>query len=285
MATSRPLVTIGLPVHNGADFVDQAITSVLAQTCTNFELLIADNGSTDDTVRICAAYSRRDSRIVLYRSPRNRGAAWNYSRLVGLAQGKYFKWAAHDDVLQPDFLSAGTTQLEQSPQAALWHTWAIDIDDQGRTIGSHRPAAYAGQSHAGQRIRDVLQSGPRAFETFGLIRHNCLLRTDRIAPYPGSNRVLLTQLAALGSFIVFPQELFLHREHPGRSEHVHRSLRDRSAWFSPDAGPTTHPHLTVLHRQLQSIGRAPISPAHKAVALTGLPTASLRELNLWYSST
>ncbi|MFD3330889.1 glycosyltransferase family 2 protein [Streptomyces sp. NPDC058701] len=283
MTNGRPLISIGLPVYNGARFLDETITSLLAQDFNDFELLIADNASTDDTTLICAHHARQDSRVTVHRNPQNKGAAWNYNRLVDLARGKYFKWAAYDDLLHISFLSSCLTRMEQQPDAVLCHTWAIDIDEHGQPIHFYRPAPCADHPHSGRRIRDVLRHGPCGFETFGLIRHDLLRRTDRIGPYPGSNRVLLTQLAALGRFSLISQELFLHREHSARSEHVHRSLRDRSAWFSPQTAPATHPHLTVMARQLSSIARASLPAMHKGIGATGLPRAAFREIQTWRS--
>ncbi|WP_165367920.1 glycosyltransferase family 2 protein, partial [Phytoactinopolyspora endophytica] len=90
---SSPRVTIGLPVYNGERYLADAIASILAQEFADFELLIADNGSTDATADICSDAARSDSRVTVHRSDVNRGAAWNYNRLVDLARGEYFKWA------------------------------------------------------------------------------------------------------------------------------------------------------------------------------------------------
>src|SRR5665648_303497 len=91
-----PLVSIGLPVYNGADFVRQSIDSLLSQTFTDFELIICDNASTDNTEQICQAYAAKDPRVHYYRNPRNLGAPGNYNRTVKLSKGKFFKWAAAD---------------------------------------------------------------------------------------------------------------------------------------------------------------------------------------------
>ena len=93
-----------MPVYNGAKFIRQTLDSILAQTFTDFELIISDNGSTDGTDTICSEYAQSDNRIRYYPNSVNRGAAWNYNRVFELARGIYFKWAAHDDLLaaQPE---------------------------------------------------------------------------------------------------------------------------------------------------------------------------------------
>ena len=71
----RPRVSVGMPVYNGQRFLPQAIESILSQTFTDFELIIADNASTDDTEELSRAYVRRDRRVRYFRNETNIGAA------------------------------------------------------------------------------------------------------------------------------------------------------------------------------------------------------------------
>ena len=75
VAPARRRVSIGLPVYNGAVWLSEAIDSLLAQTYGDFELIISDNGSTDDTQEICEQYAARDKRIRYERHETNRGLA------------------------------------------------------------------------------------------------------------------------------------------------------------------------------------------------------------------
>ena len=77
---AKPLVSIGLPVFNGADFLAAAIESILAQEMGDFELIISDNASTDETPDICKRYAALDPRISYIRHPGNMGAARNYNQ-------------------------------------------------------------------------------------------------------------------------------------------------------------------------------------------------------------
>jgi len=94
----KPRLCIGLPVYNGEEYLAQAVESVLGQTFDDFRLIISDNASTDGTEEICRSYAQRDSRVEYHRVGENRGAAWNFNRVVGLADSEYFQWATHDDV-------------------------------------------------------------------------------------------------------------------------------------------------------------------------------------------
>ncbi|MEM7757352.1 MAG: glycosyltransferase family 2 protein [Cyanobacteria bacterium P01_A01_bin.40] len=81
MSQNNPLISIGMPVYNGANFIREAFDSILSQTYENFELIISDNASTDETEKICREYMSQDSRFRYYRSQQNLGAAWNFNRV------------------------------------------------------------------------------------------------------------------------------------------------------------------------------------------------------------
>ena len=104
MQSSTPKVSIGLPVYNGERYLREALDSILGQTFRDFELIICDNASTDETAAICADYAARDPRIRYHRQTHNIGATANFNHTFELARGAYFKWAAHDDVLAPTWL-------------------------------------------------------------------------------------------------------------------------------------------------------------------------------------
>jgi len=92
-----PQVSIGMPVYNGAKFIREALDSLLAQTFTDFELIISDNASTDETEAICQEYAAKDARIRYVRQAKNLGAVANFKFVLDEAVGEYFMWAAHDD--------------------------------------------------------------------------------------------------------------------------------------------------------------------------------------------
>jgi glycosyltransferase involved in cell wall biosynthesis len=121
MKKKNSLVSIGMPVCNGAKFITEALDSILNQTFENFELIVSDNASTDETGKICREYMAKDSCIRYYRSKQNFGAAWNFNHVFKLSSGKYFKWAAHDDVIAPDFPLKCVEVLERDPSVVLCH--------------------------------------------------------------------------------------------------------------------------------------------------------------------
>jgi len=97
-------VSIGMPVYNGAVYIREALDSLLVQSFENFELIISDNASTDDTQSICEEYVRSDPRIRYVRQKKNLGAAKNFHYVLDLAKSDYFMWAAADDYWMPTFI-------------------------------------------------------------------------------------------------------------------------------------------------------------------------------------
>lgn len=115
-----PRVSIGMPVRNGAAHIAEAIASLLAQSHADFELVISDNASTDDTIAICESAAARDRRIRLVHQPTNIGATANFNAvLVATDENEFFMWAAHDDTWHPEFLATSLIALDASPDAVL----------------------------------------------------------------------------------------------------------------------------------------------------------------------
>jgi len=88
---SAPLVSLGLPVYNGSNFLEETLVSISEQTFADYELIISDNASTDSTYKICKSFAEKDSRIVLIRNNQNKCAAYNYNKVVYQSKWKYFK--------------------------------------------------------------------------------------------------------------------------------------------------------------------------------------------------
>lgn len=264
MEDRSPVVTIGLPVYNGERFLGEAMESLLAQDFTDFELLVADNGSSDRTEEIARSYLATDDRVRYHRSPVNRGAAWNYNRVFQLSRGRYFKWAAHDDVYAPGFLSACVRVLDERPEVSLCSTGAVDIDAEGTVLKTYPPLPYGREREPHERVRKVILNPSPCFESFALMRREQMAETELIGAYTSSDRTLILELAMHGQFEEVPEPLFFHRQHPGRSMFRYPTARGRNEWFDPArAGRFTYPRWRLLVEYLRAIRRAPIGPGEQ----------------------
>jgi glycosyltransferase involved in cell wall biosynthesis len=234
MPERMPAVSIGLPVYNGAAYLARAVDSLLAQTFENFEIIISDNASTDETERICRAYVARDPRIRYLRSDTNRGMLWNFRRTLELARAPYFKWMAHDDECEPEFIGRCVHELDADSQVVLCSPSTVDIDAHGNPIRSHEWAARTDSPDVLERFHDIIRDR-LAFPFFGVMRTAVVRELDLSKPCLAFDKLVLTELVLRGRLLVIDDPLHLHREHPGRSMRVygHRAA-PRLASFDPE---------------------------------------------------
>ena len=236
MSNSQPRVSIGMPVYNGDRFLKEALDSILAQTFTDFELIISDNNSTDQTAEICQAYADQDPRIHYYRSQQNLGAAWNQSRVVQLAIGEYFKWAHHDDVCAPNLLKKCVEVLDRYPTVVVCYPKTITIDESGQHTEKYIDGFNLRSPIPQQRFQQyhqLVRNGNKCHPFHGLIRTNVLKTTALVDSYPSSDLVLLGELVLHGEFYELPEYLFCKRDHPNTSVRAYRTYRERIAWYNP----------------------------------------------------
>ncbi len=240
------LVTVGMPVYNGANYIREAIESLLMQTFTDFELIISDNGSTDSTDQICKEYAHQDSRIRYVRNDRNRGAAWNYNHTFALSNSLYFKWAGHDDLCAPSFLETCVCMLNsRGPQAVLCYPRTLFIDAAGHVTEHYCDNVDLWFDKPVKRLRHVLKHLDRCNCIFGLMRSDALRRTRLIGSFVASDVVLVRELALLGQFHEITESLFLRRIHKEQYLEAHTTDQQRIRWFDPNA---RKPRLSATNR-------------------------------------
>jgi glycosyltransferase involved in cell wall biosynthesis len=210
----RPKVSIGLPVYNGDNFLREALTSLVDQTFSDFEIVISDNGSDDDSLEICEEFAALDERIKLHRADVNRGGTWNFNRVLELSTGEYFRWAAHDDLIEPTYLERCVETLDAHPEAVLCHTRVEIIDEQGTRHGLYvGPPMRRGDDRVHVRFHDAATYGGRCHQIFGVMRRDALLSLPPYGDYGHADGVLLARLILLGTFIELDAPLQLMREH------------------------------------------------------------------------
>jgi len=125
-----PKVTVCLPTYNRAGLMSRCLDSILAQTLTDFEVIVSDNCSTDDTPRVVGA--RRDPRLRYVRNPVNIGVFPNMNQCLDLARGQYICILHDDDLYEPRFLEREAEMLDRHPTAAFVHCATYEIDGDGR---------------------------------------------------------------------------------------------------------------------------------------------------------
>ncbi len=282
-----PRVSIGLPVYNGALFVEEAVTSLLTQTFAAFELIIVDNASNDDTGAICRRLAAQDSRIRYVRNDANIGAAANFNKAFHMSAGTYFKWAAADDLCLPTFLERCVDVLDTDPKAVLAFPDPRFIDAQGSDLPySHEHQAFIDRngkkwywrsanryrlstSDPINRFDQILLRTYVCQEIFGLIRREALEGTPLIADYYGSDKVLLAELSLRGRLRRVPEELFARRCHSGQSGY--KSAAERERWITGrNSRKVNFSQWKVLRGYARALSSSSLTAADKARGLTVL---------------
>src|SRR5690554_4848176 len=123
------LITIGMPVFNDVDFIEESILSVLNQSFSDFELIISDDGSSDGSADICKQYAEKDSRVRYVRQAKNLGISKNMEFLLAQADTPFFMWAGDDDLYHKDFIKTHISALSASPKAIVSFNKYELIDD------------------------------------------------------------------------------------------------------------------------------------------------------------
>src|SRR5690554_5283951 len=107
MTDQNPLVSIIIPTYNRAHLIGETLDSVLAQTYQNWECIVVDDGSTDNTDEVMAAYMAKDSRFQYHHRPKDRLPEGNAARNYGfeVSKGEYIQWFDSDDLMLPEFIN------------------------------------------------------------------------------------------------------------------------------------------------------------------------------------
>ncbi len=214
MSQSHPLVTIGIPTYNRATLLKRAIASALNQDYQNIEVIVSDNGSTDDTEAVCREFYDQDVRLKFVRHSHNRGAAANFDAVLDMANGLYFMWLGDDDWIDVGYVSSCVQQLICNPAISL----ASGVPEYYRN--GHR-------SHCG-KVFDLLWDAwwLRVIVYYCRVSDNGMfygvMRTAQIQQLRmpinmGGDWHLIANIVSLGKTVVVP-EVSVHRELGGTSQ-------------------------------------------------------------------
>ena len=293
--SAQPRLSVGLPVYNGQKYLAEAIDSLLSQSFEDFELIISDNASTDDTADICKRYAEQDSRVRYIRQPQNIGLSPNHNFVVDEARGEFFKWAACDDLYGRDLLLRCVEALDANPRVVLAHSWTAAIDGTGKVTQAYKYPLATDSPSAPERFRSFLFGSSGLFESpearghrlvrmdnngilracdeYGVIRTEILRHVAPHDSYHHEDRIVVAELLMHGPFYEAPDWLYFRRDHEGRA--YKSKLRDRCAILDPRrANRLRHPTARLVAEYLWgyvgAIRRAPLSPADRRACYSEL---------------
>ena len=231
--TNDTLVSIGLPTFNRANILKRAIDSLLNQAYSNFELIISDNTSTDDTQKICLEYSQKDDRIRYFRQDKNIGMG-QFDFLASKIRGDYFMLASDDDWWHPDFILTLKEALDTHSEYGIAMSSLRQVHEDGTIFNE---VLYAGAGDVSKfgygRVFDavVLKNPPAHFFVMGLFRIGVLksLAWESVPHILGSDKILMYEAALFTRFYA-----------------VQKILWDRTSSYVPDAKRYTGDYRRIV---------------------------------------
>lgn len=215
-----PLVSVLMTVYNRELYIAEAIESVLNQDYQNFELIIVDDCSKDESYAIADAYLQKDSRIKLYRNEVNLGDYPNRNKAASYANGKYLKYLDADDIIYPNSLTIMVSSMEEYPEAALGIQSIFTKEDKSLPLILASDEAIRRHYFNG----GILLPGPSGV----IILKNVF---DSIGGFSGKRFVGDTEcwirIACIHKILILPASLVWWREHEGQE------IKKESKLFEP----------------------------------------------------
>lgn len=212
-ATSTPLVSIGIAVHDEAMHLAATLDSLLAQDYPNLELVISDNASTDGTEAVCREYAARDRRIRYHREAENRGARHNFNQVLALSSGDYFTWASGHDLRAPSCVRRCVEVLEERPDVVLCYprTLMVGFDDDSLEEIDGDTLETTGLPTAA-RLHHVIRYLAKGNAMYGVARARAMASLGGIRSVRQSDLAFLSELSLHGAFHQLDDRLFLRRQ-------------------------------------------------------------------------
>ena len=243
--TACPLISVGIPVRNGAAAVGDTIRSVLAQDYGNLEVVISDNASTDETEDVIRELAANDARIVYQRQESNIGLLRNFSATIDSAQGEFFRWLGHHDRLAPTYLSRCADVLRHDGRLVLVTSQIeYELDD-----GSVETTPYnrnaLGADDPVTRFVEMMRLLTESYQLLDPLYS--LMRRGRVQALPRRNllaedEILAAELALLGPWGHVPEVLAFRSWSSGDQRSTARVV-DAPLWHIPIAREVESFHL------------------------------------------
>lgn len=262
----RPAASIGVPVYNTERYIGKALDALLAQTFTDFEIVISDNTSTDRTGEICREYAARDGRIRYIRQPENIGLPRNWNACVHAARGEFFKWASASDLVAPTMLEKCIAALRADPAMVLCYGKTAHVDENGVQLDVYEGDMSFDQPRPSDRFYAVSQNLSRNNPQCGVMRLDVLRRTRLDRTYPAGDMVMMAELSLFGTFKLLP-EVMLYRRQTKATLTSMLSPRDLQRAFNPKSKSYIKMLRLRWHMDaLASIWRSPVPVGEKVRA-------------------
>ncbi len=217
MGTSCPLVSICVPTYNRAALLSESLRAISEQTYAPIEIIVSDNGSTDETERVCRQFSEKDPRIRYFRQATNIGLHPNYNFCFDQAKGDVICFFHDDDLYDSEIVSRSVAFLQEHPDVGVvCSDWGL-VDGNGQLIGA-REFDVEPVTPGLQFIDQTIRAGKSAVGCSGaVIRRAALgsIRFDVEGTTGFSDFVIWFRIAERAAIGHIHQRLFSYRLHSG----------------------------------------------------------------------
>ncbi len=256
-----PTVSVLIPSYNHARFLPQCLQSVFDQTYTDYEIVVVDDGSRDNSVEILQSYGDRIRLFV----QENRGTYPTLNRLIAESQGKYLAVLNSDDLWAPTKLEKQVAVLDQKPEVGLVHTGGHFIDGEGK-VKPGNPLGFEWPRTPSGNIIEALVRCNKIIASSVLIRRECF---ERLGGFRedlfGSGDWEMWFRVALHYDIAFVDEpLTMYRVHGENASFQHRRVYEDDVKVRTE---TIHAHESELWRRANSPQAMRLALAHSYACL------------------
>jgi glycosyltransferase involved in cell wall biosynthesis len=262
----HPVVSVGLPVYNGGKYLAEAIESILIQDFEEFELIISDNNSNDQTSEICDKYKKIDKRIRYVRLKENIGMKLNFFNVLGLARAPYFMFATHDDLHEKAFISKCIKVLQADHSVSLVYPQTKLLNSDSKFLGLAKDHVKADQNDPVERFRHLIWELGLCNMVLGLFRTQVLKRTNSWDMSLFSDTLFLAEVTLSGKIIQIPEPLFIRRF---TRNYNYKSPDERNAQLIADCDPDLFqqgislPHCRLTYAHLDLINNSHLRISQK----------------------
>ncbi len=237
----------GLPAYNRADYLPEALESLLGQTLGDFAIVVVDDRSADATLEIVERYRRLDPRISLLQNESRGGMIANWRRAFDQSVARhagleFFAWASDHDVWHPRWLERMVAALDSYPDAVVAYPYTVRISERGDVLLGPGEFDTLGVEDPAERFRRAWWGMSAGNMIYGLFRARALSKAGVFRPVLMPDRALFAELAIYGQFCQVREILWFRRFA------VEVTMERQRRSFFPGGAPTySYLHWSTMH--------------------------------------
>tara|TARA_Y100000996_G_scaffold411215_1_gene394941 strand:+ start:328 stop:1248 length:921 start_codon:yes stop_codon:yes gene_type:complete len=142
MSDTKPKVSLGIPLYNESEFLEETIISLLNQSYKDIEIVAIDNNSSDDSFKILQKYSKKDKRLKIYKNKSNIGQSANFNLVFEKSEGEYFSWIGAHDKYERDYVEKLLNKFKKNQNISVAFSNVSNIDKNGNYINQEKNIGF-----------------------------------------------------------------------------------------------------------------------------------------------